>query len=87
MADSSLRSLIKRGQTGFCIRGKWRFEVRKPVRPKRRRSPAEVQPDLDQRVFFLDTRAHKKLLAMLDNPAKPTKELRALMNRKPPWES
>jgi uncharacterized protein (DUF1778 family) len=59
----------------------------KRVRPKRQRSPVESQPDLDQRVFFLSSRAHEKFLAMLDNPAKPTKELRARMNRKPPWES
>jgi uncharacterized protein (DUF1778 family) len=46
-----------------------------------------VEPDLDQRIFFLDSRSHEKFLAMLDKPAKPTKELRARMNRKPPWES
>jgi uncharacterized protein (DUF1778 family) len=40
---------------------------------------------LDQRTFFLDARAHEKLLALLDNPVMPTKELRARMNRKPPW--
>jgi uncharacterized protein (DUF1778 family) len=40
---------------------------------------------LDQRTFFLDPRAHEKLLAMLDNPAPPSKELRARMNRKPSW--
>jgi len=59
--------------------------VRKPVRPKRRRSPPE-DPDLDQCIFFLDSHAHEKFLAILDNPVKPTKELRALMNRKPHWE-
>ena len=40
---------------------------------------------LDQRTFFLDARAHEKLLALLDNPVMPSKELRARMNRKPPW--
>ncbi|MBV8754491.1 MAG: DUF1778 domain-containing protein [Hyphomicrobiales bacterium] len=40
---------------------------------------------LDQRVFFLDARAHEKLLELLDNPVMPSKELRARMNRKPPW--
>jgi uncharacterized protein (DUF1778 family) len=41
---------------------------------------------LDQRSFFLDSGAHEKFLAMLDAPAGPTKELRALMRRKPSWE-
>jgi uncharacterized protein (DUF1778 family) len=40
---------------------------------------------LDQRTFFLDARAHEKFLALLDNPIMPSKELRARMNRKPPW--
>jgi len=40
---------------------------------------------LDQRVFFLDAADHEKFLAMLDNPTMPTKQMRALMNRKPPW--
>ena len=40
---------------------------------------------LDQRMFFLDARAHEKLLELLDNPVMPSKELRARMNRKPPW--
>src|SRR5262245_12047248 len=42
---------------------------------------------LDQRIFFLDEEAHAKFLAMLDAPVKPTKALRALMRRKPPWEA
>jgi len=41
---------------------------------------------LDQRVFFLDAKDHEKFLAMLDNPTMPTKEMRARMRRKPPWE-
>ena len=40
---------------------------------------------LDQRIFFLDDRAHEKFLALLDNPPKPSKELRALMNQRPSW--
>jgi uncharacterized protein (DUF1778 family) len=40
---------------------------------------------LDQRTFFLDARAHEQLLALLDNPVMPSKELRARMNRKPSW--
>ena len=38
---------------------------------------------LDQRVFFLDDRAHAAFLKILDAPPKPTKALRALMARKP----
>jgi uncharacterized protein (DUF1778 family) len=41
---------------------------------------------LDQRTFFLGPAAHAKLLAMLDAPAKPSKELRARIRRKPSWE-
>lgn len=40
---------------------------------------------LDQRTFFLAPNAHEKFLALLDNPRKPGKELRALMRRKPSW--
>jgi uncharacterized protein (DUF1778 family) len=41
---------------------------------------------LDQRVFFLDTKAHEKFLALLDAPAKPREALRKLMARKPAWQ-
>src|SRR5712691_374075 len=41
---------------------------------------------LDQRAFFLSPEAHEKFLAMLDRPVRPSKELRALMRRKPAWE-
>jgi uncharacterized protein (DUF1778 family) len=41
---------------------------------------------LDQRTFFLDPKAHERFLAMLDSPTKPSKELRAVMRRKPSWE-
>ncbi len=41
---------------------------------------------LEQRSFFLDPEAHEKFLAMLDTPARPSKELRALMKRKPSWQ-
>jgi uncharacterized protein (DUF1778 family) len=41
---------------------------------------------LDQRSFFLAPDAHERFLAMLDAPAKPAKELRTRMRRKPSWE-
>jgi uncharacterized protein (DUF1778 family) len=41
---------------------------------------------LDQRVFFLDAKAHEAFLALLDAPAKPNAALRALMARKPSWQ-
>jgi uncharacterized protein (DUF1778 family) len=40
---------------------------------------------LDQRLFFLDEKAHAAFLKVLDAPPKPSKELRALMRRKPAW--
>jgi uncharacterized protein (DUF1778 family) len=41
---------------------------------------------LDQRVFFLDAKAHEKFLALLDAPAKPRAALRKLMARTPAWQ-
>lgn len=41
---------------------------------------------LDQRAFFLENAAHEKFLELLDAPAKPANELRALMRRRPAWE-
>jgi uncharacterized protein (DUF1778 family) len=41
---------------------------------------------LDQRIFFLDAKAHERFLALLDTPAKPSKHLKALLNRRPTWE-
>jgi uncharacterized protein (DUF1778 family) len=42
---------------------------------------------LDQRGFFLAPEDHEKFLAMLDAPAKPSRKLRARMNRKPSWKT
>ena len=42
---------------------------------------------LDQRAFFLDSKAHEKFLALLDSPPKLNKRLKALMKRKPVWET
>jgi uncharacterized protein (DUF1778 family) len=41
---------------------------------------------LDQRIFFLDAKAHEKFLALLDNPVEPSDGLRQRMRRKPAWE-
>ena len=41
---------------------------------------------LDQRVFFLDSKAHERFLALLDSPPKLNNRLKALMKRKPVWE-
>ncbi|MGN6517304.1 MAG: DUF1778 domain-containing protein [Rhizomicrobium sp.] len=41
---------------------------------------------LDQRVFFLNEKAHAAFVKMLDEPAKPNKALKALMSRKPAWQ-
>jgi uncharacterized protein (DUF1778 family) len=41
---------------------------------------------LDQRSFFLDAKTHEAFLALLDHPAKPSRQLRARMRRKPSWE-
>jgi|KBSMisStandDraft_5_1062788.scaffolds.fasta_scaffold1950770_1 uncharacterized protein (DUF1778 family) len=42
---------------------------------------------LDQRAFFLEPKAHENFLAMLDAPGKPSAQLKALMKRKPGWET
>lgn len=49
------------------------------------RSKAE-EALLDQRVFFLDEKAHAAFLKLLDAPPKPSKELSALMKRTPAWQ-
>lgn len=41
---------------------------------------------LDQRVFFLDAKAHAAFLDLLDASAKPNAALKALMARKPAWQ-
>jgi uncharacterized protein (DUF1778 family) len=40
---------------------------------------------LNQRVFVLDAAAHERFIEVLDNPKKPSKKLRQLMRRVPPW--
>lgn len=42
---------------------------------------------LDQRTFFLDDDAHRRFVALLDRPPKPSAEVRARFNRKAPWEA
>ncbi len=41
---------------------------------------------LDQRVFFLEPKAHERFLALLDAPARVSREARSLLTRKAPWE-
>jgi uncharacterized protein (DUF1778 family) len=41
---------------------------------------------LDERSFFLEPKLHERFLPMLDRPAKQSKELHALMKRKPSWQ-
>ena len=41
---------------------------------------------LDQRIFFLDDKAHEAFLAILDAPPKANKALRGLMGRRPAWQ-
>jgi uncharacterized protein (DUF1778 family) len=41
---------------------------------------------LDQRLFFLNENEYRDFLNLLDEPAKPTEELRKLLTAKPPWE-
>jgi uncharacterized protein (DUF1778 family) len=42
---------------------------------------------LDQRIFFLEPKAHAQFLAMLDAPAVLSGAVRARLTRKAPWES
>lgn len=41
---------------------------------------------LDQRLFLLDDKEHRTLLALLDRPVKPSASLRARMKRKKAWD-
>jgi uncharacterized protein (DUF1778 family) len=41
---------------------------------------------LDQRLFFLNENEYRDFLNLLDEPPKPTEELRKLLTAKPPWE-
>ena len=41
---------------------------------------------LDQRLFSLDENQYQDFLNLLDEPPKPTEELRKLLSAKAPWE-
>ena len=41
---------------------------------------------LDQRLFIVDEERYKAFLNLLDEPPKPTAELRKLLSKKAPWE-
>ncbi len=42
---------------------------------------------LDQRLFFLDEKAHARFIALLDAPPKVDDAVRARFKKKPAWES
>jgi uncharacterized protein (DUF1778 family) len=41
---------------------------------------------LDRNLFVLDDDAYEAFLGVLDNPPKPSENLKALFKRKAPWE-
>ena len=41
----------------------------------------------DQRTFFLDSDAHRRFVALLDAPPKPSAKVRMRFKRKPPWKA
>jgi uncharacterized protein (DUF1778 family) len=41
---------------------------------------------LDQKLFLLDDKQYQDFLSLLDEPPKPTEELRKLLSAKAPWE-
>jgi uncharacterized protein (DUF1778 family) len=41
---------------------------------------------LDQKLFSLDETQYQDFLKLLDEPPKPTEELRKLLSAKAPWE-
>ena len=42
---------------------------------------------LNQRTFFLDDKAHKRFLSLLNSLPQPSAMARTRLNRKSPWES
>ena len=77
-ASVETKAILNRAPT---LRGQ---ELSESILESARRQAEETI--LDQRTFFLDSAAHAKFLAILDEPAKPTGALRAFMKRKPSWE-
>lgn len=65
-----------------ALTGKTRTEF---VLESARQRAADVL--LDQQLLSLDAKAYATFLGVLDNPPPPSKELRALMATKAPWEA
>lgn len=76
-ASAEVKAILNRAA---ALRGQKLSEFM--LESSRRRAEEDL---LDQRVFFLGPKDHEKFLAMLDAPPKPTKELRALFDRKRMW--
>src|SRR6202521_1084575 len=73
-ASAETKALLNRAAT---VRGQKLSEFM--LDSARRRAEETI---LDQRIFFLDAKAHEKFLALLDNPVEPSDELRQRMRRK-----
>ena len=77
-ASAELKAILNRAA---ALRGQKLSEFM--LESSKRRAEEDI---LDQRVFFLSPKDHDKFLAMLDSPAQPSKELRALFKQKAVWE-
>ncbi|MCE9521282.1 MAG: DUF1778 domain-containing protein [Alphaproteobacteria bacterium] len=78
-ASAAVKAILNRAAT---LRGQKLSEF--ILESSRRRAEEDI---LDQRVFFLEPKAHEKFLAILDAPPKPSKSMQALVKRKRAWES
>lgn len=77
-APEPLRDLIDRAAS---VLGKTRSEF---MLDSARRSAEDVL--LDQTLFRLEEKKFRQFKGILENPPKPTEELRALLRTKAPWE-
>jgi uncharacterized protein (DUF1778 family) len=76
--SSYVRNLIDRAAT---LIGQNRSEF---ILDSARRRAADVL--LDQKLFVLDAAQYDKFLRLLDEPPKPSNELKKLLAAKAPWE-
>jgi uncharacterized protein (DUF1778 family) len=77
-APEETKNLIDRAAK---VTGKTRTEF---ILDSARRTAEDVL--LDQRLFVLDAEKYDTFLNLLDEPPKPTAELRRLLSEKSPWE-